>query len=198
VLVLLFVAVASLSGLRFLDRLGVSLDVPVAIENFSRRTAVFRSVNRYGLFAVMTTRRSEIVVEGSNDGERWLAYELPWKPGRLDRAPGFAQPHMPRLDWQLWFAALGRCENNRWFVQFLARLLRGTPEVYALLDGNPFPDAPPRYVRSTMFLYTFSDPAELWNEGRWWRRQRLGPYCPDLTLDGNVVLRRETRDDAPR
>jgi hypothetical protein len=197
-LVLLFVAVATLSGLRMLDRLGAPLDVPVAVENFARRTAAFRSVNAYGLFAVMTTRRPEILIEGSHDGERWLAYELPWKPGRLDRAPGFSQPHMPRLDWQLWFAALGRCERNRWFVQFLGRLLQGAPEVHALLDDNPFPDTPPRYVRSTTYHYTFSDPAELWNEGHWWRRERIGPYCPDLTLDGGVVLRRKARGDTPR
>jgi hypothetical protein len=35
-----------------------------------------RSVNAYGLFAVMTTTRPEIIVEGSNDGVEWKAYEF--------------------------------------------------------------------------------------------------------------------------
>ena len=36
--------------------------------------APFRSINGYGLFAVMTTSRPEIVVEGSDDGASWQAY----------------------------------------------------------------------------------------------------------------------------
>src|SRR5215216_1485044 len=56
----------------------------------------FRSFNRYGLFAVMTTRRLEIVLEGSADGSQWLPYEFPWKPGDPTRRPGFVAPHQPR------------------------------------------------------------------------------------------------------
>jgi predicted DCC family thiol-disulfide oxidoreductase YuxK len=82
-----------------------------------------RSVNRYGLFAVMTTRRPEIVVEGSDDGRTWKEYEFRWKPGDVRRRPGFVAPHQPRLDWQMWFAALGSLEENPWFLNFLARLL---------------------------------------------------------------------------
>ena len=43
--------------------------------------APFRMVNSYGLFAVMTTERREIIVEGSNDGVNWLPYEFKYKPG---------------------------------------------------------------------------------------------------------------------
>ena len=32
-------------------------------------------------------------------------------------------PHQPRLDWQMWFAALGEYKNNPWFVNLLWRLL---------------------------------------------------------------------------
>ena len=70
--------------------------------------APLRIANPYGLFAVMTTRRPEIIVEGSDDGVTWRPYRFRWKPGELDRRPRFAPFHMPRLDWQMWFAALGR------------------------------------------------------------------------------------------
>ncbi len=142
--------------------------------------APLRSVNVYGLFAVMTKRRPEILIEGSDDGTTWRAYEFKWKPGRLDRAPGFAQPHMPRLDWQMWFAALGKCEQEAWFMHFLVRLLEGSSEPIALLDHNPFPDRPPRFVRSTLYRYEFASRDS--KPGDWWQRERIRSYCPVLTL----------------
>ena len=98
-----------------------------------------RLVNSYGLFAVMTTERQEIVVEGSNDGDTWLAYEFPYKPGDLRRAPPLVAPHQPRLDWQMWFAALSNYRQNRWFVGFMLRVMQGEPAVLRLLSYNPFP-----------------------------------------------------------
>src|SRR5450755_1806178 len=41
-----------------------------------RAVSPFDIINTYGLFAVMTTSRLEIVVEGSNDGTTWLPYEF--------------------------------------------------------------------------------------------------------------------------
>ena len=63
--------------------------------------APFRIVNTYGLFAVMTTERPEIIIEGSNDGETWLPYEFPFKAGDLNQAPPFVAPLQPRLDWHV-------------------------------------------------------------------------------------------------
>ena len=79
-------------------------------------------VNGYGLFAFMTTRRDEITVEGSLDGREWREYPFKFKPGALDRRPPFVAPRMPRLDWQMWFAALGSYEDSPWFMALLARL----------------------------------------------------------------------------
>jgi len=98
-----------------------------------------RAVNSYGLFAVMTTERREIIVEGSDDGTNWLAYEFKYKPGDASRHPGFIEPFQPRLDWQMWFAALGNARQNPWFENFCGRLLQGSPAVLALLEKNPFP-----------------------------------------------------------
>src|SRR5262249_52823091 len=111
----------------------------------------FRSVNRYGLFAVMTTSRREIIIEGSHDGQTWQPYEFRYKPGDLKRRPGFVAPHQPRLDWQMWFAALSDYRSNPWFMNFCVRLLQGSQEVLRLLKRNPFPDKPPRYLRAVVY-----------------------------------------------
>ena len=142
-----------------------------------------RSVNRYGLFAIMTTRRPEILVEGSDDGQTWKPYEFRWKPGDVSRRPGFVAPHQPRLDWQMWFAALGTCEENPWFLNFLARLLQGEPSVLRLLRTNPFPAGPPRYVRALFFDYHLTDRETRRRTGAWWRREALGLYCPVISRD---------------
>jgi len=155
---------------------------PRAVLGFSDVLGPFRIVNAYGLFAAMTTDRPEIVVEGSNDGQEWLPYEFRWKPGELTRRPAFVAPHQPRLDWQMWFAALGTYRNQPWFQSFLARLLQGSPEVLALLERSPFPDAPPRYIRSVEYDYRFTDPATRRSTGAWWRREAKGLYSPAQSL----------------
>jgi lipase maturation factor 1 len=86
-------------------------------------------------------------------------------------------PHQPRLDWQMWFAALERCEDNPWLSRFMERLRAGEPAVRALLARDPFGDAPPAYVRAQLFDYHFTSLAELRASGAWWTRQAVGPYC---------------------
>ena len=65
-----------------------------------------RAFNSYGLFRVMTTTRPEIIIEGSLDGNNWRPYEFRWKPTNPKQSPRFAGPHMPRIDWQMWFEGL--------------------------------------------------------------------------------------------
>jgi lipase maturation factor 1 len=143
----------------------------------------FRSFNSYGLFAVMTTSRPEIIIEGSDDGLIWRAYEFKYKPGDIKRRPGFVEPHQPRLDWQMWFAALGTYRQNPWLANLCVRLLQGSPPVLALLERNPFPDAPPHYIRAVVYDYHFTDFATRHKTGAWWRRQEQGAYLPALSLD---------------
>lgn len=143
----------------------------------------FRSVNTYGLFADMTESRPEIIVEGSNDRITWETYRFRWKPGELTSAPKWVAPHQPRLDWQMWFAALqGSYRNTPWFTHFIGALLQGKPEVLQLLAENPFPDAPPRYVRATLYDYHFTDIATKRSKGTWWYREQKGLYCPAVSL----------------
>jgi len=132
----------------------------------------FMLVNSYGLFRQMTEKRPEIIIEGSNDGTNWKPYEFRWKPGDLARPPRFCTPHQPRLDWQMWFAALGHLDP--WFQPFLKRLLEGEPKVLALLAENPFPDAPPKFIHIVLYEYHFTDADERRQTGNWWRREQIG------------------------
>ena len=145
----------------------------------------FHIVNGYGLFAVMTTSRLEIVVEGSMDGTTWSDYEFKYKPGDVRRPPPWVEPHQPRLDWQMWFAALGNYQENRWFVNFMVRLLEGSPAVLGLLQKNPFPTGPPRYIRALVYDYHFTDFATRRATGNWWRREFKGSYFPVASLRQN-------------
>ena len=145
-----------------------------------RLAAPFGIVNTYGLFAVMTTTRPEIIVQGSNDGVTWLDYQFKYKPGDLKQPPRWVAPFQPRLDWQMWFAALG--QHPPWVDNFMVRLLQGSPTVLALLAKNPFPDKPPAFIRAQLYDYTFTDFATRRATGNWWQSRPLGPYFPQISL----------------
>jgi predicted DCC family thiol-disulfide oxidoreductase YuxK len=143
----------------------------------------FRTFNSYGLFARMTRERPEIGVEVSRDGTTWTPLDFRWKPTRVDEPLRPTTFHMPRLDWQMWFAALGNCRQNVWFHAFLQRLMQGSAPVGRLLEDYDADRTPPAFVRTPFYRYEFG-------EGRWWTRRRTGTYCPTLTLngDGNLAV----------
>lgn len=141
----------------------------------------FMISNHYGLFAVMTTERFEFVIEGSSDREQWQAYEFRWKPGDPKRPPRQVAPHQPRLDWQMWFAALDPRSIEPWLLNLVLRLLQGSPSVLSLLQHNPFPSSPPRFIRLSVYRYLFSLRATRRSEGVWWERTLAGRLQP-MTL----------------
>jgi lipase maturation factor 1 len=147
------------------------------------RVEPFRIANGYGLFRVMTKDRKEIVIEGSADGIDWLPYEFKWKPGDVTRVPGWCAPHQPRLDWQMWFAALGSPRENLWFYNLEICLLEGKTDVTRLFARNSFPQKPPRYIRATFYRYRFTTSDEHRQTGAWWKRQELGEYLPTISLE---------------
>ncbi len=176
---------ATLAVLQMTDlaqRLRPSLQLPRALARLEATLAPLRAVNSYGLFAVMTTARPEIVIEGSDDGETWREYAFRDKPGDVRRAPRWVAPHQPRLDWQMWFAALGA--PPAWFPQLLRRLLEGSPDVLALLGDNPFPEGPPRSVRALVYDYRVADLRSHRRTGAWWVRADPRIYFPACTLKG--------------
>ena len=140
----------------------------------------FRIANQYGLFAVMTTGRYEIEFQGSNDGQSWTAYPFRYKPQELNERPGIYAPYQPRFDWNLWFASLGGWQQNEWVVLTEEHLLENDADVLALFRGNPFAQAPPKYVRAMLWQYWFTSLDEKRKTGNWWRRSVLGMYAPEL------------------
>ncbi len=141
----------------------------------------FRIANEYGLFAVMTPHRYEIEFEGSNDGEHWVAYPFRYKPQDLYQRPRIYAPYQPRFDWNLWFASLGSWQQNLIVPRTQELLLEDDADVLGLFAGNPFRNAPPKFVRAVLWQYWFSTRQEKHSTGAWWRRQLLGAYAPTLT-----------------
>jgi hypothetical protein len=134
------------------------------------------SINGYGLFRVMTTERPEIVVEVSADGTAFKDWEFKWKAGDVKRRPSFVAPHMPRLDWQMWFAALDPRGAQRWLLPLMRGLLSGDQAITRLLGPKPF-DGQVTCVKLAYYQYHFTTWAERKETGAWWKRQRQG----DLT-----------------
>ncbi|MFG0333277.1 MAG: lipase maturation factor family protein [Maioricimonas sp. JB049] len=164
--------VATLDGI---DRVLVGPAEPVLT-----RLQPFRTINGYGLFRVMTTERFEIIIEVSDDGRRWRELEFPCKPGDVERAPPVIAPYHPRLDWQMWFAALNPARNEYWLMSLMQQILKGSPAVAGLLGQPDVAEKPPRSIRMVYYRYEFSRPEERQRSGVWWTRsfvqQIAGPF----------------------
>src|SRR5262249_58654323 len=154
------VVIVPVSATMFAARLGVELPIYPLVSPVADFVEPLRSVNTYGLFAVMTTSRPEIIVEGSNDGEQWMPYEFAYKAGDVRRRPPWVAPHQPRLDWQMWFAALGDASGEPWFQRFCRQLLAGSSDVLRLLAYDPFAGRPPKYIRAVLYQYHYASPDE--------------------------------------
>jgi lipase maturation factor len=148
-------------------------------------------VNTYGAFGSVSRVRHEVVLEGARASEGqsvaelvWRQYELPCKPGDPERAPCWVTPYHYRLDWQMWFAGLSRAERQPWIFNLVYELLEGDRGVLGLFSHNPFPDAPPTYVRASLYEYHFTH----FGERGWWRRSRVGDYLPPLARDDPRLL----------
>lgn len=185
-------AVAVLIGiLSVINFLGY-YNLPPALESVFAPIQRLNLVNSYGLFAVMTTERNEIVIEGSDDSVNWKVYEFFYKPGTLKQAPPVVAPMQPRLDWQMWFAALAPAEISPWFSNLLVRIFHNDHEVMTLLKKNPFPDRPPSYLRASLYRYEFSTWDELFKRGIWWKRSYVAPFIPTVK---NEFTQNKTGDD---
>ncbi len=183
VLVVVFLVTMPMNAVLLFNAFAPRASWPRPLEQMYAAIEPFRLVNGYGLFRVMTKERPEIVLEGSDDAIAWKAYEFKWKPGALDRPPGFVEPHQPRLDWQMWFAALSEPRQNPWFFGLAYRLLENSPPVVSLLGKNPFPTKPPRYLRAQIYRYRFTTPAERALTGAWWKRGQGQIYLPAVSLN---------------
>jgi hypothetical protein len=144
-------------------------------------------VNTYGAFGSVTQERYEIVIEGTADdavtsATSWREYEFKGKPGDPAYPPPQIAPYHLRLDWLMWFAAMGTPSEYPWFSELMLELLQGDPGVLGLLRSNPFPDRPPTWIRARLYLYHFTSPEEHRRTGAWWTRSLAGPYFPEVRL----------------
>ncbi|CAG2175102.1 unnamed protein product, partial [Oppiella nova] len=162
------------------------------IHRWHKSVDKFPVVNSYGLFRRMTgvNGRPELVIEGSDDMSSvsgWKAYHFLYKPGDITKAPKFIIPHQPRLDWQMWFAALDNYQNNPWLMNLCYRLLTAQPEVLDLLDKSqlPFKKAP-KFIRIRSYTYRYTGIHILdncKNAKNWWRRADEKEYVPPVSKE---------------
>ncbi len=144
----------------------------------------FDLVNTYGAFGTVGRERLNVVFEGTADDaldERteWKPYPYRALPVALDERPVVIAPYQPRLDWQMWFAAMGSPDHYPWTIHLVWKLLHGDPGALSLFASNPFPERPPRYVRAVLYRYAFAPPDD--PAGRWWTREDLGLWLPPLS-----------------
>ncbi|XP_006633846.2 lipase maturation factor 2a [Lepisosteus oculatus] len=148
----------------------------------------YQLVNSYGLFRRMTGvgGRPEVVIEGSIDKETWTEIQFMYKPGNISAPLPWVTPHQPRLDWQMWFAALGPHTQSPWFTALVHRLLQGKKDVINLIQVDesqyPFSQQPPAFIRAKLYKYWFTEMSDGPNPQNWWRRQFVEEFYPTVFL----------------
>ncbi len=73
-----------------------------------------------------------------------------------------------------------------WTVHFIWKLLHDDPGTLSLLANDPFPGAPPRFIRAELYRYQFAPPGD--PSGAWWTRARIGAWIPPLSADDPRLL----------
>jgi hypothetical protein len=160
------------------------LSIPVVrnlASNHQAMNASYNSwdiVNSYGAFGAVNKERYELIIEGFN-GHEWKEYNFIGKPGSVERPLRQIAPYQPRIDWQIWFAAMSDPADQPWLLHFVWMLLKNDPLATGLLAENPFPDAPPQEIRIEIYRYKFNKP---WSVKPVWSRELIGTWLPPVTL----------------
>jgi Lipase maturation factor len=172
------------------------LSIPTVLNLVSGRQLMNYSfnaldlVNTYGAFGTVGRERDEIIFEGTEDSlitgdTKWQEYEFKAKPGDPNRRPPFVAPYQPRIDWQIWFAAMASPADYPWTLHFVWKLLHNDPGTLSLLANNPFPDTSPHYIRARLYRYRFAPIGE----NAWWKREPVGEWIPALSTDNQQFRR---------
>jgi len=146
-------------------------------------------VNTYGAFGSVGKERYELIIEGTADEfttskTQWKEYGFKAKPGSPHRQLPIIAPYHYRIDWQIWFAAMQRPEYNPWLLHFIWKLLDNDKDALTLLADNPFPDAPPRYIRVQFYRYQFTKPFD--ESGAIWSRTYIGQWISPLSKSNSA------------
>lgn len=169
----------------------VMLSVPVVINLLSANQAMNTSfnqlhlVNTYGAFGSIGKARNELIIEGTYDAAIdentiWKEYDFRHKPGPLDEKLSIIAPYQPRIDWQIWFAAMSSYDREPWLIHFVWKLLHNDEDALSLIEKNPFPEKPPKYIRILIYRYEFENPLESENV---WKRELLGLWMPPVSTE---------------
>jgi hypothetical protein len=147
-------------------------------------------VNTYGAFGTVGRERDEIVFEGTEDAvitgdTKWKEYEFKAKPGDPNRMPAVIAPYQPRIDWQIWFAAMASPAEYPWTLHFIWKLLHNDPGTLSLIASNPFSKVPPRYIRARLYRYRFAPTGDR----AWWKREPIAEWLPALSADDGEFRR---------
>ncbi len=173
----------------------VILSIPVVKNLCSRYQYMntsfnqFHLVNTYGAFGSVGKVRQELVVKGTTDAKItektvWKEYEFIAKPTNVKRKLPIIAPYQPRIDWQIWFAAMQTPFENPWLIHFLWKLLHNDKRALSLIAENPFPKQPPKHVMIDLYRYEFAPlkSTDVWKReyiGTWvgpFDKKRLEPY----------------------
>jgi len=187
-------AVVALAIPALLETLNLENGAPGGVlARAQRAVRPFGIANDYGLFRVMTTTRPEIDVQVRQRGGEWRSVAFRYKPGDVSGAPRWFAPHMPRLDWLMWFAALDAEQllphgeagagylierRHLWLAALCRRVLEAEPSVLALLRDASLDAAPPDELRLVLWQYRFA-PA---GSPDWWQRTRVGVLWGPVAL----------------
>ncbi|PIK46800.1 putative lipase maturation factor 2 [Apostichopus japonicus] len=186
-LVAVYMFCISLPSLTQVDRDAYQNLAPI-VHEWRGKSDFLQLSHSYGLFRRMTGvgGRPEVVIEGSNNlTAGWKPYEFKYKPGDISAVPAVVAPHQPRLDWQMWFAALGSARQNPWFISLIYRLLTHQEEVLNLIDHNPFSKSPPKFIRAKLYHYHFTSWSK--NSKNWWRRKEVETYLSPVTKESQAI-----------
>jgi hypothetical protein len=175
------------------------LSIPVILNLFSSSQMMnssfnqFRIVNTYGAFGSVGKERLELVMQGTrdetlNENTKWEEYEFKAKPTRLTRGLPIIAPYQPRIDWQIWFAAMSTPDREPWLVHFVWKLLHNDQETLKLIERNPFPDSPPQFIKIDLYTYNFVEPwKKKQNNGAVWKRTFRGPWLLPVSKDTSAL-----------
>lgn len=144
-------------------------------------------VNTYGAFGTVGQERLNIVFEGSMDGKHWAPYVYKGLPTLPNQSPPQIAPYQLHLDWQLWFAAMSTADQYPWTYNLVWKLLHNDPNTISLFAGNPFPDSPPRYIRASLYRYSFAKPGN--PQGLYWIRERLSDWISPLSSNNAHLIK---------
>ena len=101
----------------------------------------------------------------------------------MNRAPGWVAPHQPRLDWQMWFAALGTYQPESMVSAVcVLQLLKNEPDVTELLERNPFPNDSTALPPGGALRLSLHHQRGTRTTGAWWKREERGIYLPRVSV----------------